>query len=151
VIRVLIVDDEALVRTSLALILRPAEGIAVVAEARDGRDAVNAVVRYRPHVVLMDVRMPGMDGIAAAAEIGRLANPPKIIMLTTFDLDEYVHNALRAGALGFLLKDSEPDDLVDAVRTVASGSAMLAPTVSRRLISMFAERKSWCREASPVR
>jgi DNA-binding NarL/FixJ family response regulator len=142
VIRVLIVDDEALVRTSLTLILRPAEGIAVVAEARDGRDAVNAVVRYRPHVVLMDVRMPGMDGIAAAAEIGRLADAPKVIMLTTFDLDEYVHNALRAGAVGFLLKDSEPDDLADAIRTVASGSAMLAPTVTRRLISMFAERKS---------
>jgi DNA-binding NarL/FixJ family response regulator len=141
VIRVLIVDDEALVRTSLRMILRPAAGITVVAEARDGRDAIAAVARYRPHVVLMDVRMPGMDGITATEEIGRATGVPKVIMLTTFDLDEYVHSALRAGAVGFLLKDAEPDDIAHAIRTVAAGSAMLAPTVTRRLISMFADRR----------
>ncbi len=150
-IRVLVVDDEALVRTSLRMILRAADDIVVVAEARDGRDAVGAVVRYRPHVVLMDVRMPGMDGISAAMEIGHLPDPPKIIMLTTFDLDEYVHSALRAGAVGFLLKDAEPSDLATAVRTVAAGEAMLAPTVTRRLISAFAERQPSAAQAARAR
>lgn len=138
-IRVLIVDDETLVRTSLRMILGSAAGITVAAEARDGRDAVAAVARFRPHVVLMDVRMPVMDGIAALAEITGAPEPPHVVMLTTFDLDEYVHSALRAGAVGFLLKDTEPGDLIAAVRTVASGSAMLAPTVTRRLISTFAQ------------
>jgi DNA-binding NarL/FixJ family response regulator len=140
VIRVLIVDDEALVRTGLRLILEAAGDIVVVGEARDGAEAVGAVERLRADVVLMDVRMPGLDGLTAAERVTRLPDPPKVIMLTTFDLDEHVHRALRAGAVGFLLKDTPPRDLAAAVRTVAAGNAMLAPTVTRRLISSFAER-----------
>jgi DNA-binding NarL/FixJ family response regulator len=139
-IRVLVVDDEALVRSGLRLILEAAGDIAVVGEARDGAEAVSAVRRLRPQVVLMDVRMPDMDGLVAAERIIRSDDPPKVIMLTTFDLDEHVHRALRAGAVGFLLKDTPPRDLAAAVRTVAAGNAMLAPTVTRRLIGSFAER-----------
>jgi DNA-binding NarL/FixJ family response regulator len=139
-IRVLIVDDEALVRTGLRLILEAAGDIVVVGEARDGAEAVGAVERIRADVVLMDVRMPGLDGLTAAERVTRLPDPPKVIMLTTFDLDEHVHRALRAGAVGFLLKDTPPRDLAAAVRTVAAGNAMLAPTVTRRLISSFAEK-----------
>ncbi|WP_020525573.1 response regulator [Catelliglobosispora koreensis] len=139
-IRVLIVDDEALVRSGLRMILEAAGDIAVVAEARDGNEAVEAVVRHRPQVVLMDVRMPGRDGLSAAEELNQQPDPPKIVMLTTFDIDEYVHRALRAGAVGFLLKDTPPKDLAEAVRTVAAGNAMLSPTVTRRLISSFASK-----------
>jgi DNA-binding NarL/FixJ family response regulator len=139
-IRVLVVDDEVLVRSGLRMILEATGDMAVVGEARDGSDAVAATARHRPDVVLMDVRMPGMDGLSAAAEIARSAWPAKIIMLTTFDLDEYVHAALKAGAVGFLLKDTPPRDLAAAVRTVVAGNAMLAPTVTRRLISSFAEK-----------
>ncbi|MBV1856531.1 response regulator [Catellatospora tritici] len=139
-IRVLVVDDEALVRSGLRMILEAAGDIAVVAEARDGAEAVDAARRHRPDVVLMDVRMPGTDGLAGAAAVGQLPEPPRVIMLTTFDLDEYVHAALRAGAVGFLLKDTPPRDLAEAVRTVAAGNAMLSPTVTRRLISSFAQR-----------
>jgi DNA-binding NarL/FixJ family response regulator len=138
-IRVLVVDDEALVRSGLRMILEAAGDI--VAEARDGAGALAAIARHQPHVVLMDVRMPGMDGLAAAEQIARLPDPPKVVMLTTFDLDDYVHAALRAGAVGFLLKDTPPRDLSAAVRTVAAGNAMLAPTVTRRLISAFAQRQ----------
>jgi DNA-binding NarL/FixJ family response regulator len=140
VIRVLVVDDEALVRSGLRLILEAATDIVVVAEARDGDEALAAVRTHRPEVVLMDVRMPGTDGLTAAARIGLDQDAPKVIMLTTFDLDEYVHAALRAGAVGFLLKDTPPRDLADAVRTVAAGHAMLAPSVTRRLITAFAAR-----------
>ncbi len=139
-IRVLIADDEALVRSGLRLILQAAGDIAVVAEAGDGAQAVDAVRRHRPDVVLMDVRMPGMDGLAAAAQLARLQPPPRVVMLTTFDLDEYVYAALRHGTVGFLLKDTAPGDLTAAVRSVAAGDAMLAPRVTRRLISAFAER-----------
>ena len=139
-IRVLIVDDEQLVRTGLRLILEAAGDIVVVGEARDGAEAIGAVERLRADVVLMDVRMPGLDGLTAAERVTRLPDPPKVIMLTTFDLDEHVHRALRAGAVGFLLKDTPPRDLAAAVRTVAAGNAMLAPTVTRRLISSFAEK-----------
>ncbi|MEV8633098.1 response regulator transcription factor [Streptosporangium sp. NPDC051023] len=139
-LRVLVVDDELLVRSGLRMILEAAGDIVVVGEACDGADAVGAAVRLVPDVVLMDVRMPGMDGITAAAEIGRLPEPPKVIMLTTFDHDEYVHLALRAGAVGFLLKDTAPRDFASAVRTVVAGNAMLAPTVTKRLISAFAEK-----------
>ena len=139
-IRVLIVDDEALVRSGLRMILEAAGDIAVVAEARDGNEAVEAVARHRPKVVLMDVRMPGRDGLSAAEELNQQPDPPKIVMLTTFDIDEYVHRALRAGAVGFLLKDTPPRDLAEAVRTVAAGNAMLSPTVTRRLISSFASK-----------
>lgn len=139
-IRVLVVDDEHLVRSGLRLILEAAGDIAVVGEARDGAEAVGAVTRLGPEVVLMDVRMPGMDGLAAAARIGALPDPPKVIMLTTFDLDEYVLRALQAGAVGFLLKDTPPTELAAAVRTVRAGNAMLAPTVTMRLLSSFVER-----------
>ncbi|GAA5037063.1 response regulator [Actinopolymorpha pittospori] len=139
-IRVLVVDDEELVRSGLRMILEVASDIVVAAEARDGTEALAAVARHRPDVVLMDVRMPGMDGLSAAVEMSRMAEPPKVVMLTTFDLDEYVHTALRAGAVGFLLKDTPPRDLVAAVHTVAAGNAMLAPAVTKRLISSFAER-----------
>jgi DNA-binding NarL/FixJ family response regulator len=140
VIRVLVVDDEALVRSGLRMILEAASDIVVVAEARDGDEALAAVRTHRPEVVLMDVRMPGTDGLTAAARIGLDPDAPKVIMLTTFDLDEYVHAALRAGAVGFLLKDTPPRDLAAAVRTVAAGHAMLAPSVTRRLITAFATK-----------
>ncbi|WP_020578350.1 response regulator [Actinopolymorpha alba] len=141
-IRVLIVDDEALVRSGLRMILEAMDDIVVVAEASDGAEAIAAVSRHRPEVVLMDVRMPRMDGLAAAARINQTPHPPKVVMLTTFDLDEYVNRALRAGAVGFLLKDTPPHDLAAAVRTVAAGHAMLAPPVLKRLIDTFAEREA---------
>ncbi|MFJ2766808.1 response regulator [Streptomyces sp. NPDC087300] len=141
-IRVLIVDDEALVRAGLRMILAPADGIEVVAEAGDGAEAVTAVASYRPDVVLMDVRMPGMDGLTALKELRRSHNAPGVIMLTTFDLDDYVHTALRDGAAGFLLKDTSPRDLAAAVRTVDEGSAMLTPRITKRLIDRFAGLES---------
>ncbi|EHR63199.1 response regulator [Saccharomonospora cyanea] len=141
-IRVLIVDDEALVRTGLRMILEAVDDIEVVAEADNGAEAITAVARHRPHVVLMDVRMPRMDGVTALREINRYENPPKVVMLTTFDRDEYVHSALRAKAVGFLLKDTAPRDLITAVRTTADGSAVLAPTVTKRLIDAFAGQHS---------
>ena len=139
-IRVMIVDDEALVRTGIRMILQPAHGIEVVAEAADGREALPEAVSRRPDVVLMDVRMPGEDGLTALPRLLALPEPPKVIMLTTFDLDEYIHSALRAGASGFLLKDTPPRDLAAAVRTVAAGNAMLDPAVTRRLIDAYASQ-----------
>ncbi|GAA4205416.1 response regulator transcription factor [Streptosporangium oxazolinicum] len=139
-IRVLIVDDEALVRSGLRMILEAAGDMVVVGEARDGDEAVAAATRLRPQVVLMDVRMPGTDGLAAGARILTAPESPKLIMLTTFDLDEYVHEALRLGAVGFLLKDTPPRELAAAVRTVATGQAMLSPTVIKRLITSFADK-----------
>ncbi|MEV6424314.1 response regulator transcription factor [Streptomyces sp. NPDC051662] len=141
-IRVLVVDDEALVRAGLRMILDPAEDIEVVAEVSDGSEAVTAVAKYRPDVVLMDVRMPGMDGLTALKELRRSPGAPKVIMLTTFDIDDYVHTALRSGAAGFLLKDTSPRDLADAVRTIAEGSAMLTPRITKRLIDTFAGLES---------
>jgi len=137
VTRVLIVDDEALVRAGLRMILESADDLDVVGEAEDGADAAEAVRRCRPDVVLMDVRMPRLDGIAATAAIRGLDAPPSVIVLTTFDLDDHVFGALQAGAAGFLLKDTPPRELVEAVRVVASGASMLSPTVTRRLISHF--------------
>ncbi len=142
VIRVLIADDEALVRTGLRMILEAADDLEVVAEAANGVEAVTAVARHGPHVVLMDVQMPRMDGVAALKEMNRSPNPPKVVMLTTFDRDEYVYSALRAKAAGFLLKDTAPRDLIAAVRTVADGSAMLAPTVTKRMIDAFAGQQA---------
>jgi DNA-binding NarL/FixJ family response regulator len=142
VIRVLVVDDEQLVRSGLRMILESAGDIEVVAEAADGHEATEQVRRHRPAVVLMDIRMPGLDGLAATREIAALPDPPRVVMLTTFELDEYVHAALANGAVGFLLKDTPPRDLIQAVRTVAEGNAMLAPTVTRRLIAEFAARGS---------
>jgi DNA-binding NarL/FixJ family response regulator len=141
-IRVVLVDDEQLVRSGLRMILESAGDIEVVGEAADGGGAVELVRRHRPDVALMDIRMPEMDGLAATRELTALADPPRVIMLTTFELDEYVHTALENGAVGFLLKDTPPRDLIQAVRTVAEGNAMLAPTVTRRLIAEFASRNS---------
>jgi DNA-binding NarL/FixJ family response regulator len=138
VTRVLIVDDEALVRAGLKLILESGEDLEVVGEAEDGADAVEAVRRHRPDVVLMDIRMPRQDGLATTTELQRLPQPPKVIVLTTFDLDDYVFRALQAGASGFLLKDTPPRELVHTVRVVAEGEAMLSPAVTRRLIGHFA-------------
>jgi len=140
-IRVLVVDDQELVRSGFCVILDAADGITVVGEAANGEAAVSQVAARGPDVVLMDIRMPGMDGLEATRLItGGPAAAPKVVMLTTFDLDEYVYEALRAGASGFLLKDSPRHDLIAAVRAAAAGDAMLAPTVTRRLIEAFARR-----------
>lgn len=140
-IRVGVVDDQALVRTGFAMILEVEPDIEVVFDAADGRAAVDLTRRHRPDVVLMDIRMPQLDGIEATRVItGEQPDGPRILMLTTFDLDEYVYDAIRAGASGFLLKDTPPDDLVTAVRVLAAGDALLAPSVTRRLIERFAAR-----------
>jgi len=140
-IRVLVVDDQELVRSGFCVILDAADGITVVGEAANGEAAVSQVATHKPDVVLMDIRMPGMDGLEATRLItGGPAAAPKVVMLTTFDLDEYVYEALRAGASGFLLKDSPRHDLIAAVRAAAAGDALLAPSVTRRLIEAFARR-----------
>jgi len=136
-VRVVVADDQALVRTGFRMILT-ADGIDVVAEATTGTEAVDAVRRTCPDVVLMDIRMPRLDGLAATREVQALPDPPKIVVLTTFDLDDYVFRALQAGASGFLLKDTPPRELVQAVKVVAAGDAMLSPAVTRRLIGHFA-------------
>jgi DNA-binding NarL/FixJ family response regulator len=136
--RLLIVDDEALVRAGLKMILESDDELEVVAEAEDGADAARMVKEHRPDVVLMDIRMPRLDGLAATREVQALPDPPKIVVLTTFDLDDYVFRALQAGASGFLLKDTPPRELVQAIKVVAAGDAMLSPAVTRRLIGHFA-------------
>ena len=136
-VKVLLIDDDALVRAGLRLILSAADDIDVVGEADDGSDAVAAVLRDRPDVVLMDIRMPRMDGITATAALRRLDRPPEIIVLTTFQADEQVVAALRAGASGFLVKDTPPSDIIDAVRLVAGGDAIVSPSVTRNLLSHF--------------
>ena len=137
-IRVLIADDQELVRAGFAMIIDSRDDLEVVGEAGDGVRAVALARTARPDVVLMDVRMPRMDGIEATRQLARAGSPARVIMLTTFDLDEPVFAALRAGASGFLLKDTRPDDLAEAVRVVARGDALLAPTVTRRLLDRFA-------------
>ncbi len=138
-IRVAVVDDQALVRSGFAVMLGLQDDIEVVAEAGDGAAAVEVARIHRPDVILMDIRMPGMDGLAATKAIVDSADwPVRVLILTTFDPDEYVYRALRAGASGFVLKDISPEDLVAAVRTVADGGALLAPSVTRRLITRFA-------------
>jgi DNA-binding NarL/FixJ family response regulator len=141
-IRVLVVDDQALVRAGFKMILDAEPGFEVVGEAGDGLEAVEAANRLRPDVVLMDVRMPNLDGIAAARRIVESGVRSKVVMLTTFDMDEYVFEALRAGASGFLLKDVPPERLVAGIRGVASGEALLAPSVTQRLIETYVGRGS---------
>ncbi|HSK22990.1 MAG TPA: response regulator transcription factor [Egicoccus sp.] len=135
---VVLVDDQELVRTGFRLILETEPGIRVVGEAADGAAGVEVVRRLRPDVVLMDVQMPVMDGIEAARRLAELGEPTRVVILTTFERDDLVVDALRAGASGFLLKNAPAEQLVDAVRTVAAGDALLAPSVTRRLIERFA-------------
>ena len=151
-LRAVIADDQALVRTGFGMILT-ADGIDVTAEAADGAEAVAAVRRTRPDVVLMDIRMPGMDGIEATRRIlaDDTAGELRVIILTTYDLDHYVYAALTAGASGFLLKDVTPEHLVAAIRLVRSGDALLAPTITRRLIERFARREEAAPPADPHR
>src|SRR5438477_7610405 len=139
-IRVLVADDQALVRGSFRILVDTAPDLASVGEAATGAEAVEAARRERPDVVLMDIRMPGMDGIEATRRITSApeTSAVRVLILTTFDLDEYVFAALRAGASGFLLKDTPPADLLAAIRVVATGEGLLAPTVTRRLIAEFA-------------
>ena len=140
-IRVVIADDQQLVRAGFRKILEAEDDIAVLAEASDGREAIAAARRYQPDVVLMDIRMPDMDGLAATRQL--LCDDPaltRVLILTTFDLDEYVYQALHAGASGFLLKDSPPDQLLAATRIVAAGDALLAPSITRKVIREFARR-----------
>jgi DNA-binding NarL/FixJ family response regulator len=151
-IRVLLVDDQALIRAGFRMILDAEEDIEVVGESANGAQAIDSVKRLKPHVVLMDIRMPEMDGIEAtrrivAAEAGE--DPVRVLMLTTFDLDEYVYDALRVGASGFLLKDVPSDQLIGGIRLVAAGEALLAPSVTRRLIAEFARTAPADRE-SPI-
>ena len=136
-IRVLIADDQPLIRTGLRILLGAQDGIEVVGEASTGAGAVTESARLAPDVVMMDIRMPGTDGIQATARVIRQPTAPRVLVLTTYDLDEYVYDALAAGASGFLLKDAQPEELVDGVRVIAAGDALLAPAVTRRLIGLF--------------
>lgn len=140
-IRVAVVDDQALVRGGFAMVLGHHADIEVVAEAGTGLEAIEAARTHRPDVILMDIRMPDMDGLEATSRIIQEADwPVRVVILTTFDPDEYVYRALRAGASGFVLKDIRPEELPIAVRTVADGGALLAPSITRRLIGQFAKR-----------
>jgi DNA-binding NarL/FixJ family response regulator len=140
-IRVVVVDDQALVRGGFAMVLGHQDDIEVVAEAGNGLEAINAAYNHRPDVILMDIRMPEMDGLEATSRIIEQADwPVRVLILTTFDPDEYIYKALRAGASGFVLKDIPPEELVTTVRTIAEGGALLAPSITRRLIAQFTER-----------
>nr|BEK68198.1 response regulator transcription factor [Kitasatospora purpeofusca] len=144
-IRVLVAEDQAAVRAALVMILRAEPDLEVVGQAADGEEAVRLALELRPDVVLMDVQMPRLDGVSATRQVVA-AGAAQVLVLTTFDLDEYIYGALRAGAAGFLLKDLEADALVDGIRTVARGDGMLAPSVTRRLIGTFARPE---RQAGP--
>lgn len=147
-IRVAVVDDQALVRAGFRMICEAEDDLTVVGEAADGAEAVALVDRARPDVVLMDIRMPVLDGVEACARLSAVHPEVRVLMLTTFDLDDYVVGALRAGASGFLLKDTPPEQLVEAIRVVARGDALLAPSVTRRLIETFVQTGT--RSAVPV-
>jgi DNA-binding NarL/FixJ family response regulator len=141
-IRLLIVDDQELVRTGFRLFLETQDDLEVVGEAGDGEEAIERARRLRPDVILMDIRMPRMDGVETTARLAaaRIEPPPRVLVLTTFDLDEYVFGALRAGAAGFLLKDAPRERLVEAIRVVHGGEALLSPSITRRLVEDFADR-----------
>jgi DNA-binding NarL/FixJ family response regulator len=141
-ITVALADDHALIRKGFRLILDAEPDIEVVGEAADGNEALSMCAELRPDVVLMDIRMPARDGIEATRDLVNAGLPSKVLILTTFDLDDYVYAGLRAGASGFLLKDTQPDDLVAAIRTIASGDGVLAPGATRRLISRFAAQQA---------
>jgi DNA-binding NarL/FixJ family response regulator len=145
-IRVLVVDDDALVRAGLSMLLAGADDIEIVGEATDGSQVAQAVAEHRPDVVLMDIRMPGMDGLAATELLRAQAEAPEVIVLTTFEADDYVLRALRAGASGFLVKDTPPAEIVRGVRAVAAGEPMLSPTVTRRLIGHLTDTESGQRQ-----
>jgi DNA-binding NarL/FixJ family response regulator len=149
VIRVLIADDQALVRGGFRLIIEAQPDIEVVAEAADGREALRLTRELDPDVVLMDIRMPEMDGLEALRQLATADSQPHVLMLTTFDLDEYVYRAMKLGAAGFLLKTVRPEQLADAVRTVATGEALLAPAITRRLIEEFVRRPPPGQETPP--
>jgi DNA-binding NarL/FixJ family response regulator len=150
VIRVLLADDQTLVRSGFQMILASQPEIEVVGEAEDGRQAIDLANRLAPDVILMDVRMPVLDGLEATRRLVELGTTARILILTTFDLDEYVYAAIRAGASGFLLKDVQPSQLVDAIRVVAAGDALLAPAVTRRLLERFAETLPTPEERAPA-
>jgi len=151
-LRVLVADDQDIVRTGLRMILDAQDGIEVVAEAATGREAVELARRLRPDVCLLDIRMPDLDGIAATRELAgpSVSDPLAVVIITTFDLDEYVHSALKAGARGFLLKDAGPELLVQAIRAAASGDALIAPSVTARLLRRFADAADSSSPAQPV-
>ncbi len=136
-IRVLVADDQSMVRAGFRLLLSSHDDIEVVAEASDGREAVEKAARFNPSVVLMDIRMPEMDGLQATRQILAADGSARILVLTTFDLDEYVYEALRAGASGFVLKDDPPEQLLEAIRVVANGDALLSPAITKRVIKQF--------------
>ena len=139
-IRVLVADDQSMIRAGFRMLLKNEEGIDVVAEAEDGLEAVEKASRYSPSVVLMDIRMPKLDGLEATRRILAADPSARVLILTTFDLDEYIYEALRAGASGFVLKDDPPEQLIAAIRTVAAGDALLSPAVTRRVIEEFTQR-----------
>ena len=139
-IRVLVADDQSMVRAGFRMLLADEQDIEVVAEAENGREAVEKTVRFNPDVILMDIRMPELDGLQATRRILAEDNGARILILTTFDLDEYVYEALGAGASGFVLKDDSPEQLLAAIRTVAAGEALLSPTVTKKVIKQLARR-----------
>jgi DNA-binding NarL/FixJ family response regulator len=138
-IRVLVADDQSMIRAGFRMLLKDEDGIEVVAEAEDGAEAVEKAARFHPTVVLMDIRMPKLDGLEATRRILAADAAARVLILTTFDLDEYIYEALRAGASGFVLKDDPPEQLIAAIRTVAAGDALLSATVTRRVIKQFTE------------
>jgi DNA-binding NarL/FixJ family response regulator len=141
-IRVLVADDQSMVRAGFRMLLKNADDIDVVAEAENGAEAVEKAARFRPNVVLMDIRMPTLDGLEATRTILAADEHVRVLILTTFDLDEYIYEALRAGASGFVLKDDPPEQLLAAIRTVAAGDALLSPAVTRRVIEQFTKLPS---------
>ncbi|MFC7341508.1 response regulator [Saccharopolyspora griseoalba] len=146
-VKVALLDDEDLVRSGIRMILEADPEIEVVAEAADGSGVVELVARHRPHVLLTDIQMPGVGGLEVTRRVAALPDPPAVAVLTTFDLDEYVHEALRGGAAGFLLKDTRPRELVAAVHTLAAGEAMLSPRITRKLLSAFSAGGTAVRDA----